>query len=437
MSLERHNSSRRAPLAKRPRHGDARGRTDLSTGAQRATEPLGTFRDECDSAVAAIRSASRALCEAVGVDPLRPQDVSRRLGLNKNLTWKFARILVETDALDAATMVPGPEGAAIYLRAFENAGVETERVEALRSAIATFDAMVHRHFGGRAELDLVLDGLRSGANLEQSRRLAFRGASAVFGVQAAARVTAQILTPSPGDDARGDIALIVGLVGLRRLRPIPKLPVFRSIMISKSAVPSARPLISGSDGAAADFLIREFSSFPHAGVTRTEIDGKLTVELDNGPIGRIGEADLFFGSLAERAYTRKGSPDDPFAQFITSVSIPSESFLADLFVHRSIEGAEAAEAAMFGALSGPIPHEPEAREPVRIPIDCSPVVLEELSVDTFAKTLGLATVPNYAAIIERAFQALRQDPRDYRLIRVAMTHPPMPAALVVRWPLPV
>jgi hypothetical protein len=47
------------------------------------------------------------------------------------------------------------------------------------------------------------------------------------------------------------------------------------------------------------------------------------------------------------------------------------------------------------------------------------------------------TAPNYAAIIERAFQALRQDPRDYRLIRVAMTHPPMPAALVVRWPLPV
>jgi hypothetical protein len=64
-------------------------------------------------------------------------------------------------------------------------------------------------------------------------------------------------------------------------------------------------------------------------------------------------------------------------------------------------------------------------------------VLEELSVDTFAKTLGLVTAPNYAAIIERAFQALRQDPRDYRLIRVAMAHPPMPSALVVRWPLPV
>jgi hypothetical protein len=118
MSLERHNSSRRAPLAKRPRHGDARGRTDVSPDAKQAAGSLGAFRDECDSAVAAIRAASRALCEAVGVDPLRPQDVSRRLGLNKNLTWKFARILVETDALDAATMVPGPEGATIYLRAF-------------------------------------------------------------------------------------------------------------------------------------------------------------------------------------------------------------------------------------------------------------------------------------------------------------------------------
>jgi hypothetical protein len=182
--------------------------------------------------------------------------------------------------------------------------------------------------------------------------------------------------------------------------------------------------------------MREFSSLPHAGVTRTEVDGRLTIELDNGPIGRIGEADLFFGSVADRAYALKASGGDHYAQFITAVTIPSESFVADLFAHRSIPGPEAVEAAMFGALTGPIPHDPAAREPVRIPIDCTPLVSEDLGPDALAKTLEVAGVPNYASIIERAFAALGHDPLDYRLIRVAMPHPPMPASLVVRWPLP-
>lgn len=431
MTPDRPKISRRAPLSKRPRLSDARERP-LPSGTG-----LGAFREECDAAVAAIKAAVRDLCEAVGVDPLKPQEVGRQLKLNKNLTWKFARILLEGDALDAVPMLPGPEGLAIYLRAFAAAGAPAQALERLREAIAAFDAMVDRHFGGRADFELVLDGLRTGANLEQSRRLAFRGAAAVFGVQAAARITAQILAPSKCDASVADIGLIVGLVGLRRLRPIPKLPVFRSATTSKSALPSARPLISASDGTAADFLIREFSSFPKAGVTRTEIDGKLTIELDNGPIGRVGEVDLFFGSVSERAYARTGSPDDPWAQFISSVSIPSESFLADLFVHRSIEGAEAVEAAIFGALTGPVPHDPLAREPVRIPIDCTPTVLDELDAETLSKALEAASVPNYPTLIERAFAALGEGPRDYRLIRVAMAHPPMPSALVVRWPLPM
>jgi len=436
MDSPRRKPSRGARLSKRSQQSDAREVAVARAAPARRVELLGAFRDDCERAVAAIRNAVRALCDAVGVDPLKPQDLSRQLKLNKNLTWKFARIMVEEDALDAAPMLPGPEGIAIYLRAFEGAKVPKALVQQFRDALDSFDAMVSRHFGGRGEFELVLDGLRAGANLEQSRRLAFRGNAAIFGVQAAARVTAHILSPSNGDDAHADIALIVGLAGLRRLRPIPKLPVFRSSMSTTSGAPATRPLLLGSGGTEADFLMREFSSLPHAGVTRTEVDGRLTIELDNGPIGRIGEADLFFGSVADRAYALKASGGDHYAQFITAVTIPSESFVADLFAHRSIPGPEAVEAAMFGALTGPIPHDPAAREPVRIPIDCTPLVSEDLGPDALAKTLEVAGVPNYASIIERAFAALGHDPLDYRLIRVAMPHPPMPASLVVRWPLP-
>lgn len=404
------------------------------TFAPRRVEMLGAFRDDCESTVAAIRQAVRSLCDAAGVDPLKPQEVSRRLKLNKNLTWKFARILVEQDALDAAPMLPGPEGVAIYLKAFEAVGVPSALVHQLRDALAAFDAMVNRHFGGRVEFELVLDGLRAGANLEQSRRLAFRGAAGVFGVQAAARVTAQILSPAQGDTALADLTMLVGLVGLRRLRPIATLPVFRSLISTQSARAPARPLVKGSTDGAPDFLWREFSSFPEAGVTRSEADGKLTISLDNGPIGRIGEADLFFASVLERSYSNApDGRDDNFSQFITAVTIPSESFVSDLFVHRSIDCTDSLDAAIFGALGGPVPHDEATREPTRIPIDCNPTVLDSLPLAERARLLEVTSVPNYVPMIERAFAALGQDPAEYRLIRVSMAFPPVPSSLVVRW----
>lgn len=443
--------ARGARLSRRSHQVDARARAAGPGEPARSVELVGSFRSECEGAVAAVRNAVRTLCEAVGVDPLKPQDVSRRLKLNKNLTWKFARILIESDALDAAPMLPGPEGIAIYLRAFEAARVESSLVADLRNAVKAFDDMVTRHFGGRVEFELVLDGLRTGTNLEQSRRLAFRGAAGVFGVQAAARVTAQILSPSRVNAATADLTLLVGLVGLRRLRPISKLPVFRSVITAKGSTPPARPLLPGRDGSAPDFFLRDFSSFPDASVSRTEIDGKLTIELDNGPIGRVGESDLFFGSVLERAYDRKGLPGDDIAQFITAITIPAETLISDLFVHRSIEGSESVDAAIFGALSGPVPHDAAAREPTRIPIDCTPTIHEDMRGAAFAKIMNMqpmnmqpmnmqpseiASVPNYRAMIAQAFAALGENPDDYRLIRVAMTHPPVPAALVVRWKIP-
>lgn len=436
MESPRRKPTRGARLSKRSQSVDAPEPAVARTPPVARPELLGSFRGDCEEAIAAIRNSVRALCAAIEIDPLKPQEVSRRLKLNKNLTWKFARILIEQDALDAAPMLPGPEGVAIYLRAFESARVQTALVERLRDAIAAYDAMVNRHFGGRSEFELVLDGLRTGANLEQSRRLAFRGAAGVFGLQAAARVTAQIVSPSKGAAGLADVSMLVGLVGIRKLRPIAKLPVFRAAVVSKSTLPPARPLLVSADGGAPDFLLRDFSSFPEAGVTRTEADGRLTIELSNGPIGRVGEADLFFGSVVERSYSMKASPDDDTTQFVTAVTIPSESLVSDIFVHRSIGGTDSVDAAIFGTLGGPVPHDAATREPTRIPIDCTPTICDELGGADRAKILEVASVPNYLPMLERAFAALGENPTDYRLIRVAMAFPPVPSSLVVRWRMP-
>lgn len=390
---------------------------------------IAPFRAECQAALRSLCKAVRTLAADVDIDPLKPQDVARRLKLNKNLTWKFARILLAEDCMDAIPMVPGPEGIDIFARGFERMKAPAGHIDALRDAAKEFDDVVERHFGTRAELEFALDGLRADGNLEQPRRMAFRGASGVFGVQAAARVVAHFVVPTAEDPTLGDLALIAGLSGLRRLRPMPKLPVFRAVR-NGSLDSVRRPLIAGAEGDEDNFLLAKYTSVPHGEVTSTSKDGRLSVELGGGPVGRIGDADLFFGTLAPKAFNLVRRPPDLVNELVTSVSIPCESLVCDLFVHRSIHGLDSIRASMHATLSGPLPLDEDLREVVRLPIQCEPVAIED-----FERAMQLPRVARYGEIIRDALAALGRDASEFHIFRVALDYPPMPSALLVRWDL--
>ncbi len=390
---------------------------------------LGPFRVECDQAVATLRRSLVALTAAAGCDPLRPQEVSRKLGLNKNLTWKIARILIAPDSFEAVSMMPGGEGLDIYLRAFTKAGAPAELVDAVRTATVALGEVVVRHFGDRAQLELVLDGLRADGNLENSRRLAFRGMSGVFGVQAHGRLTTQILSPSAGREHQADLSIVAGLVGLQRLRPLGSMPIFRSKPIVDADPSASGPLFPGEREG--EYLIREFSHFPNARVHSSSEAGRHIVELADAPIGRVGASDLYFGSFARGAMNTRRKPDDLDCELVTSISIPAENFASDIFVHDSFGGLETLDTSLHSTLSHPFAAAPSIRAASRLPVDVSPQIVDDLT-----HGFGLRFAPRYEEIVARMFARLGQDPRDYRLIRVAMEFPPAPAAVLVRWELP-
>ena len=392
---------------------------------------LGAFRTDCDEAIQELRFALTALAKRAECDPLKPQDVSRRFGINKNLTWKFARILLANEAFEAIPMLPGPEGVEIYLRAFESKNIGRADTDPVRAAIRKFDQIVARHFGERAQLEVVLDGLRSDGNLESSRRMAFKGMAGVFGVQARLRLTAQILKPSAQHQNKADLALVVGLAGLQRLRPIGALPVFRSGAIIPTEPLHPQPLFKSDGTRPEEFLLREFSSFPNATVTAADIGGRHIVELSEGPLGRIGESDLVFGSHVRDVMNLRRLPTDTSTEVITAVSIPAESLVSDLFVHKSIDGLDTLQTSIHSTLSQPVTTIAEQRANTMLPIDCAPLLIEDL-----AQGYGLSTLSNYETMMASAFAALGAKLADYRLIRVAMVHPPAPSALLVRWDLP-
>ena len=55
------------------------------------------FPEHLQTALQALRAAIIELLSAVGADPGKPQDLARRFGLNKNLTWKVSKIICESD----------------------------------------------------------------------------------------------------------------------------------------------------------------------------------------------------------------------------------------------------------------------------------------------------------------------------------------------------
>ena len=393
---------------------------------------LGAFRSECDAAIASLRTAIRELAASLQSDPLRPQEVSRRLGINKNLTWKFARVLLADDSFEAIGMIPGPEGIEIYLRAFELGGAPPARTQSVRDALHRFDGVVTRHFGDRAQLEVVLDGLRSDGNLESSRRMAFKGMAGVFGVQARVRVTAQFLIPSAAAMNHADIALVAGLAGIQRLRPMGSLPFFRAGSSQANENRAPRPFMRSEGSDLPDFLLRDFSSFPHATVNAKEAPGgRLVLELSEGPLGRMGEADLFFATVTREMINLRATADDRTCSLVTAVSIPAEAFASDLFVHRSIGLTDTLRTSIHATLSQPLSDDEQQQRATMLPVDTSPIFVDDLS-----KGFGLAGVPRYEEMILRAFESLPADASEFRLIRVAMQYPPAPSALLVSWDLP-
>ncbi|MFM8697786.1 MAG: hypothetical protein ACKOF7_03795, partial [Phycisphaerales bacterium] len=129
------------------------------------------FAADCRSAARALRDALRSLYASVGADPMRPQEVSRRFKLNKNLTWKIAKVLQTHDPLEAVPLVPGGEGLGILLAAMEAAGASASAIADVRARMADFDRMIETHVGDRGTLELLMDGItRTGKPLELSRK---------------------------------------------------------------------------------------------------------------------------------------------------------------------------------------------------------------------------------------------------------------------------
>ncbi|MCA9310754.1 MAG: hypothetical protein KDA21_06080, partial [Phycisphaerales bacterium] len=314
--------------------------TPAQTGSQR-------FDEELDHAFQAVRGALTQMLSSVQADPDRPQDIARRFRINKNLAWKLSKIVTVTDPHTIIANIPGVTGMNTILGAFESGGAPAATVDAARSALVDFDRVIEVHVGDRSTLQLVLSSNAPHKvpqeQLHATRKMAYQGNSAIWGIQARVRFASFFLAPNRDHPSLLDTASLGGLVDVRRLRADVGTPLFMRFSYNDDGTirtgPEPEPIEPGNGQPNPMLLMREFCSTPIPDF-RALRDGSYTrFQLAPGPIGNRGRHTWVYGECTRAFASRFRDENNTVGEHVAPVQIAAEWLLADLQVHRDLKFA--------------------------------------------------------------------------------------------------
>ncbi|MCP3903432.1 MAG: hypothetical protein GY715_07325 [Planctomycetes bacterium] len=399
-----------------------------------------TFPEHLRSSLQAFRAALIELLASVEADPGRPQDLARRFGLNKNLTWKISKIVGSPDLYGSVPHIPGAAGLKIFLAAMEKAGAPASHLKATRQAATTFDDMVKLHTGDRNTLEIMVSGMLPGPvqseQAEQSRKLAYQGNSGVWGVRAKAQIALRILAPNNQDQNFADLVQISGLIGFRRLRPDARWLLFRR---ERWTDDDPHPPMDVEESIDPDFpvaggvpLIGEFCSKPIPDLDVIVDAGEVQYELPPGPVGNTASLTCIQGQVSRRIGPAYAEHPGEFTEIGSSVITPVEHLLFDMLVHRDYDWAMNPELLIYSRLDGGAMHASARRERNTLP------VFETVhDAGWGAAALASSLVPRYSNLVRHVFDRLEWNADDFRAYRFTMSYPPIPTSALMRAALPV
>lgn len=397
--------------------------------------------DECIDAVSALRSALIDLYAVLEMDPAEPQELSRRFGINKNLTWKVSKIIGATDGFSAVAHLPGASGWEIFLTALNRGAGTDEAIARVRAALERFDEFVAVHAGGRGDLELILDSMGAAGNgnapLETSRQLAYQGNSGVWGVQAKVRTATGFVTLDGEDQSRVKIALVGGFVGFRRLRPRVPWPLFRFWTYRDDGAQietRSEPIETRPRPGDPPELLRSFCSETLPEIRTTQIGDVMEYSLTGGEVGNLGAFTCFFGAITHGCPRYRGEGHE-HGEFAASINLPVETLLFDVYIDDRIAIAAPPEVLVYGRPQGGVDGPEGRREEYRLPLSERCVELPGGGATGRPPALATPLAPRLGELVSMVQGRMAAPETRWRGFRLVMKYPPMMSAAVLRWPL--
>ncbi len=290
-----------------------------------------------------LRRSLAGVLDALPGGPFRPQELARKLGINKDLSSRTLKALSKQDPLAAVYHMPGPASLRQLILAAARTGVPSEVLTPAEQAVQQFDRLIRVEAGDRISLDGMISAWLPDARdrFETTNKQAvFRGMAQIKGIVADVALTTAIVHPST-DPARVDGVWLLAWFGLRRLRPGAMLHV-RSGQIRPLADDHQRKTIHGRPVEDIEsLLLMPFCSQP---VPRLQArpDARAAHYLVAGDsIGPRAAVDLVLAELTIGCMRRyRTPPQQPgFRQYrgpSSEVTIPVRTLVFDVLLHEDV-----------------------------------------------------------------------------------------------------
>lgn len=392
--------------------------------------------DEGRTSLQDVRRSLIELFASIGVDPAQPQEVARRLRLNRNLTWKLSKVVSAQDPFAALNHLPGHQGMTLATRAFREAGAPSKVIDEVDNALRRLGEVIGLHAGSRDDFELTLESMglfTREMGQEGGRELAYRGNSMIWGVQVRTRLSAAFYGPHPGDPDRTDYVQVAGLVGFRRLRPGVRWRLLRMKIHDDTGADLSRRLGPGPlgdpDGPVGGYLLDIPGSGTAPALEMIETAQGRELILPAGPVGNQAAFDAYVGYRVPGLPLRRQDGHE-FGSTAASITMPCEALILDMLVHRSIRFPRTPQFAIHGFPHGG-PDDPSQQTiSTQLPIHAAPV---ELAGSPPA--VVTAAVPSYSALTDLVCRRMGWRFSEFWGVRVTVPHPPMGSLAVLRWPL--
>lgn len=400
---------------------------------QTQCEPIPEFREDVRRVALQVRRVLAGAFDVVGVDPRRPIEVSRQLGLEKKLAWKVARVVTHEDPLAGISSIPGRSSQNVLIESLRKAKAPESSLSAVREALELFDDLVATHAGGRDAFDQLLAGLTRDAERDEAyRKLSFEGNGVTWGIQMRARVAAHIRFPGK-HPLRPDLAIVKGFVDFRRLRADAPWPIWSHRFTNDDGSPMPMGQIEPIDPAITDPhaypALREFCSENMPPLQMTgQGDGKLRFDIAEGAVGLRGEFSCFGGFMKHNTAEMPGPPQK-MSMHIVDIDAPTEVLVFDFFAHRSIVDAHKPTLRVFSALPAELEgFFVQGGRRNELPISEKVVELGRGPFD-----LTTPDVPRYSKMMDLVFSRTGFPQSDFLGFRFTLRYPPMPSQVIYQY----
>lgn len=305
-----------------------------------------------------LQESLQAVVVALPQKAQRTGGLSTHVGVNKVFTSRLLTALRQEDPLHVVHRMPGPEPLGRFLQSPALAEIPKPTLRAAKEAISRFQTFIEVEAGDRAALQTMMSPWLGEARSEfdqRRRQAAYKAISELKGASVDLSVATAIIHPA-SDRNYLDVVWMLGLIGLRRLRPDAriKLDTRRLSHVSQERHPTTLdgnplggPEPSGLEG------------FCPNGPTPLEVVGAndtVNYLLGGSQFGPRHCSDMLLAEV-NRAEIKRHTPEQPQRRnYVNAVAVPpAQTLILDLLLHRSLLDGNPPDLLIYDtAGSGPV-----------------------------------------------------------------------------------